>query len=73
MTVIVAVGGIYTPRSHMESYNLIDGAPEKNLGFDGITDVTFVMAGGSIDVATGNVSQDELIARFTSELKAAAS
>ena len=57
----------------MESYNFETGYLKNILGFVGIKDVTFVMAGGSTEVATGKVSQNELFARFTSELEAAAS
>ena len=72
VTVIVASGGVYTPGAYMESYNAETGYLKQILGFVGLTDVTFVMAGGSNDVAQGKVTAEDLIAQFVPEVVAAA-
>lgn len=73
VTVVVASGGVYTPGSHMEGYNFETAYLKHILGFVGLTDVSFVMAGGSNDVAIGNITQEELVSKFTPEVEAAAS
>jgi FMN-dependent NADH-azoreductase len=72
VTVIVASGGVYTPGSHTESYNAETGYLKQILGFVGLTDVTFVMAGGTTAVAQGKVKQEDFIAQFVPEVVAAA-
>jgi len=72
VTVIVASGGVYTPGSYMESYNAETGYLKQILGFVGLTDVTFVMAGGSNDVAQGKIKQEDFIAQFVPEVVAVA-
>ncbi len=72
VTAIVASGGVYSPGSHMEGYNFETAYLKHILGFVGITDVSFVMAGGTTDVMMGKTTQDELLAKFTPEVEAAA-
>jgi FMN-dependent NADH-azoreductase len=72
VTVIVASGGVYTPGAFMESYNAETGYLKQILGFIGLTDLTFVMAGGSNDVAQGKVTQEALIAQYVPEVVVAA-
>ena len=72
VTVIVASGGVYTPGSYMESYNAETGYLKQILGFVGLTDATFIMAGGSNDVAQGKVTQQDFIAQYVPEVVAAA-
>ena len=72
LTVIVASGGVYTPGSYMEGYNMETGYLKAVFGFIGITDVTFVLAGGSNDVAQGKMKQEDLVATFVPEVVAAA-
>ncbi len=73
VTVIQASGGVYTPGSHMESYNHETGYLKFILGFIGLTDVTFVLAGGSNDVAQGKTTLPELVSQYTPQVLAAAS
>jgi FMN-dependent NADH-azoreductase len=73
VTVIQASGGVYTPGAFAESYNHETGYLKFILGFIGLTDVTFVMAGGSNDVAQGKLSQADLVAQFAPEVQATAS
>jgi FMN-dependent NADH-azoreductase len=71
--VIVASAGDYSPGSYMESYNSETSYLKQILGFIGITDVRFILAGGTSDVDQGKVSREELLAKFTPEVEAAAS
>ena len=71
VTVIVASGGVYTPGSPTESYNLETGYLKQILGFVGLTDVDFVLAGGTSAVDMGKVTREDLIAKFTPEVVAA--
>ena len=52
----------------MQGYNAESGYLKQILGFMGITDVTFVMAGGSNDVAQGKVTQQDLVAKYQDEV-----
>jgi len=72
VTVIVASGGVYTPGSHAESYNAETGYLKQILGFIGLTDVTFVLAGGTSAVSTGKVPLEDLVAQFVPAVVAAA-
>jgi FMN-dependent NADH-azoreductase len=62
--VIVASAGVYTPGSHTESYNAETGYLKQILGFIGITDVTFVLAGGTADIDRGNIQREDLLAKY---------
>jgi FMN-dependent NADH-azoreductase len=72
VTVIVASGGVYTPGSPTESYNAETGYLKQILGFVGLTDVTFILAGGSSAVSQGKVTQEDFIAQYVPEVVAAA-
>jgi FMN-dependent NADH-azoreductase len=72
VTVIVASAGVYTPGSYMEGYNAETGYLKQILGFIGLTDVTFVMAGGTSDIDQGKVARADLIAQYSPEVVAAA-
>ena len=72
VTVIVSSGSVFTPGSHMENYNQETGYLKQILGFIGITDVTFVMAGGTGGIDMGKVKREDLIAGFVPEVIAAA-
>jgi FMN-dependent NADH-azoreductase len=70
--VIVASAGVYTPGSHTESYNAETGYHKQILGFIGITDVTFVLAGGTADIDRGNIQREDLLAKYIPAVEAAA-
>ncbi len=72
LTIIIASGGVYTPGSHTESYNLESAYLKQIFGFIGITDVTIVLAGGTSAVSMGKTSQEDLVASFTADVEAAA-
>jgi FMN-dependent NADH-azoreductase len=63
-TVIIASGGVYTPGSPTEAYNAESSYLKQILGFIGITDVTFVLAGGTSAVNTGARKLEEIVAEF---------
>jgi FMN-dependent NADH-azoreductase len=72
VTVIVASGGVYTPGSFAESYNNETGYLKQVLGFIGLTDVQFVLAGGTSGVDMGKVKREDLLAEFAPQVVAAA-
>lgn len=56
-TVLVATGGVYEAGTPLASFNFIDPYLTTVLGFIGITDVTFVTAGGTAQLRTGAVDR----------------
>lgn len=72
VTVIIASGSVYAPGSHMENYNLETGYLKQIFGFIGMTDVRFVMAGGTGGIDMGKVKREDLLAEFTPEVELAA-
>lgn len=71
-TVIIASGSVYTPGSHLESYNLETGYLKQVFGFIGLTDVHFVMAGGTGGIDMGKVKREDLVGEFIPAVEAAA-
>ena len=72
VTVIIASAGVYSPGSHMESYDRETGYLQQILGFIGMTDVSFIAAGGTSAIDMGKTTREELIAQFTPAVEAAA-
>ncbi|WP_263382906.1 FMN-dependent NADH-azoreductase [Granulicella arctica] len=72
VTIIIASGGVYTPGSHLESYNVESSYLRQILGFIGLTDITFVLAGGTNDVNQGKISSEDFIASFSESVAEAA-
>lgn len=72
VTLIIASGGVYTPGSHMESYNAETGYLKQILGFIGLTDVTIVHAGGTSAIDQGKVKREEFLVPFEQEVAALA-
>lgn len=68
--VTVASGGSYDKASGMEAYNHETPYLRTILGFIGITDVTFVHAGGTMRVVQGQVSPEDFLAPFLTQIKA---
>ena len=71
-TVIVASGGAYTPGSPAEGYDMETPYLRAILGFIGITDVTFVRAGGTSGIHRGQTTSEAFAAQFEPEVAAAA-
>ena len=68
---MVASGGSYDTASGLETYNYVIPYLRHILGFIGITDVTFVQAGGTMRVAQGQVSSEEFMAPLLEQIKVA--
>jgi len=56
-TILVATGGVYQAGSPIASFNFIDPYLRTIFGFLGITDVTFVTAGGTSQLMSGTVDR----------------
>ena len=66
--VAVASGGSYDQGSGMEAYNHEVPYLRLILGFIGLTDVTFVHAGGTMRVAQGKISSEEFLAPLLKQI-----
>jgi FMN-dependent NADH-azoreductase len=71
--IIIASGSKYTSVSPMESCNVEGPYFRVILGFVGITDITIVHAGGTIQVAQGAVTEPVFLERFVHDVDFAAS
>ena len=71
MLVTVASGGSYDKASGMEAYNYETPYLRQILGFIGITDLTFVHAGGTMRVVQGKISAEEFLAPLLKQVSAA--
>jgi FMN-dependent NADH-azoreductase len=71
VVIAVASGGAYDEASGLAQYNYEIPYLRHILGFIGITDVTFIQAGGTARVAQGQVSSQELLAPLLKQLEAA--
>ncbi len=69
--IAVASGGSYKQGSGMEAYNHEIPYLRHILGFIGITDVTFIEAGGTMSVAQGKVSTEQFLAPLVQQAAAA--
>ena len=70
MLVTVASGGSYDKGSGMEAYNYETPYLRQILGFIGITDLTFVHAGGTMRVVQGQISAEEFLAPLLKQIRA---
>jgi FMN-dependent NADH-azoreductase len=71
VVVAAASGGSYDAASELEAYNYEIPYLRHILGFIGITDMTFVQAGGTMRVAQGQVSSEEFLAPLLQQVSAA--
>jgi FMN-dependent NADH-azoreductase len=71
MLVAVASGGSYDKASGMEAYNYETPYLRQILGFIGLTDLTFVHAGGTMRVVQGQISAEEFLAPWLKQVSAA--
>jgi FMN-dependent NADH-azoreductase len=72
VTIIIASGGAYQAGSPLAGYNLQTPYLQHILGFIGITDVTFIEAGGTTDIVMGKISTEDFFAKYTPAVVAAA-
>jgi FMN-dependent NADH-azoreductase len=70
VVVAVASGGSYDKASGLESDNYEIPYLRHILGFIGLTDVTFVQAGGTMRIAQGQISSEEFMAPPLEQIKA---
>ena len=70
--IIIASSGAYPAGTPYEAYNFETPYLRQILGFIGITDLTFVHAGGANEVNQGKITLEDFIAKFTPEVIAAA-
>lgn len=71
-TVIIASGGDFSPGTPYAGLNVASDYLRQILGFIGITDVTVVLAGGTLGIDQGKTTLDEFVGRQDSALQAAA-
>jgi FMN-dependent NADH-azoreductase len=60
-TILAATGGVYQAGSPYEAFNFIDPYLKTILGFIGITDLTFVTAGGTAQLRSGTVDRGQFL------------
>jgi FMN-dependent NADH-azoreductase len=70
-TVLMAAGGVYTEGSPIRDRDIATRYLRLILNVIGITDVTFIAAGGAKIVDLGEVTREAFLARFDSDLKRA--
>ena len=61
VTILSASGGVYEPGTPMESFNHIDRYLKTILGFIGLSDVSFVTAGGTAALMSGTVDRGQFL------------
>ncbi len=71
-TIILASGGVYTPGSQAESYNVAISYLKQIFGFIGITDVSALLAGGTAAVDMGKATLPQLLSEFVPAVSQAA-
>ena len=71
-TVIIASGGDFSPGTPYAGLNVASDYLRQILGFIGITDVTIVLAGGTLGIDLGKTTLDEFVGRQDQSLQAAA-
>ncbi len=72
VTVIVASAGAYEKGSPSENYNLLTPYVKHIFGFIGITDVTFVEAGGASAVQYGKITAEAYLQQYKQQVTDAA-
>jgi len=71
-TVLLASGGVYTEGSPIRDRDIATHYLRMILGVIGITDVTFIAAGGAKAVDLGEIGRDEFLSRFQNQIAAEA-
>jgi len=71
VTFMVASGGVYGLGSGMESLNFVEPYLRAVLGFLGVTDVQFHVAGGVAQLRTGTVGLEEFLMPHVQSIQAA--
>ena len=71
-TIFIASGGNFAPGTPYASLNVASDYLKQILGFIGITDVTVILAGGTLAIDQGQTTMDAFVAQQTGALTAAA-
>ena len=71
-TILAATGGVYQPGSPMAAFNFIDPYLNTILKFIGVTDVTFVTAGGTAQLMSGKVDRNLFLQPHLDQVKSIA-
>ncbi|WP_158790887.1 FMN-dependent NADH-azoreductase [Granulicella sp. L60] len=71
-TVLIASGGVYEAGTPMAAYNFVEPYLKTILGFIGVTDVTFVAAGGAAQVMMGTVDRDTFLKPTLEQIRSVA-
>ncbi len=71
-TVLAATGGVYQAGSPYAAFNFIDPYLTTILGFIGITDLTFVTAGGTAQLMSGTVDRGQFLAPHLDQVRSIA-
>lgn len=64
LTVLLTSGGVYTPGSHTEVYNVESSYLKQVFGFIGITDVSIILVGGTAAIDMGQKTFAAVIDEF---------
>jgi len=72
VTIIIASGGNYLAGTPTEAWNHQTPYLRFILGFIGITDITFIEAGGASEIIMGKISKEDFFAKVTPQVLAAA-
>jgi FMN-dependent NADH-azoreductase len=71
-TILVATGGVYEAGTPLAALNFIDPYLRTILGFIGITDVTFVTAGGTAQLMSGKVDRGQFLQPHLEQIRSIA-
>lgn len=71
-TVLAATGGVYQAGTPYAAFNFIDPYLTTILGFIGITDLTFVTAGGTAQLMSGTVDRGQFLAPHLDQVRSIA-
>ncbi len=71
-TIVVASGGVYAPGTPAASMNHIEPYLKTIFGFVGVTDVTFVTAGGTASLQSGKVDRKSFLQPVVEQVRSLA-
>jgi FMN-dependent NADH-azoreductase len=71
-TILAATGGVYQAGTPYAAFNFIDPYLTTVLGFIGITDLTFVTAGGTAQLRSGTVDRGQFLAPHLDQVRSIA-
>lgn len=69
-TFLVASGGVYDPATVMASFNFVEPYLRAVFGFLGVTDVTFISAGGSAALNYGKIDRETFLQPHVDSIRA---